>query len=231
MRVRVERRAPPSGPGVKVPVVPADRFEPAASNAAGEDVELWVPPSLSIAAATAAPEPVHRPGARPGSLAIRSRSTRSIPASGNMTCSSTQFWLGPARAWQVVRFWVDCEGVHLSSARQRVKSLRSRFSITTTWPYLHHPGAVPADRLRCPPATVREATPDARIIRGRADRGAGTVSLGSRVRGGRGDPRRPQGLGSRLWRCCSPPDAGAVADPPNPLEPGEAVCCKSTPGR
>jgi transposase InsO family protein len=45
---------PHQGLHERVPVVLADRFEPAASN----DVELWVPPALSIAATTAAPEPV-----------------------------------------------------------------------------------------------------------------------------------------------------------------------------
>jgi hypothetical protein len=40
-----------------------------------------------------------------------------------------QFWLGPARAGQVVRFWIDCDWVHLSVGGQRIKSLRSRFTV------------------------------------------------------------------------------------------------------
>jgi hypothetical protein len=53
-----------------------------------------------------------------------------VPPSGNMSLIGRQFWLGPARAGQVVRFWIDCEWVHLSIAGQRVKSLRSRFSVS-----------------------------------------------------------------------------------------------------
>jgi hypothetical protein len=51
-----------------------------------------------------------------------------VPPSGNMWLRRQQFWLGPARAGQVVRFWIDCAWVHLSIGGVRVKSLRSRFS-------------------------------------------------------------------------------------------------------
>ena len=71
---------PHQGLDEKVPVVPADRFEPAASN----DVELWVPPALSIAATTAAPEPVldREPDREPGDPV---EVDKVVPASGNMT--------------------------------------------------------------------------------------------------------------------------------------------------
>ena len=90
---------PHQGLDEKVPVVPADRFEPAASNAAGEDVELWVPPSLSIAAATAAPEPVadREPVREPGDPV---ELDKVVPASGNMTVCQQPVLArtGPGRA-------------------------------------------------------------------------------------------------------------------------------------
>jgi len=39
-----------------------------------------------------------------------------------------QFWLGPARAGQTVRFWASVDVIDLSIAGARVKSLRSHFS-------------------------------------------------------------------------------------------------------
>ncbi len=49
---------------------------------------------------------------------------------GTCACAGSQFWLGPARAGQVVRFWIDCDWVHLSVGGARIKSLRSRFTVT-----------------------------------------------------------------------------------------------------
>ena len=40
-----------------------------------------------------------------------------------------QFWLGPRRAGQTVRFWASVDVIHLSIAGARVKSLRSHLSV------------------------------------------------------------------------------------------------------
>ena len=119
------------------PVVPAARFAPAAAGA----LELWLPPALEVAAppgpaAAAVSDGIrtrHSPQAGP-ERAVGSGEAieldRVVPASGNMSLRGVQFWLGPARAGQVVRFWVDCDWAHLSVGGHRIKSLRSRFSVT-----------------------------------------------------------------------------------------------------
>ena len=45
-----------------------------------------------------------------------------------MWVAGRQFWLGPARAGQTVRFWASVDVIHLSIAGARVKSLRSHYS-------------------------------------------------------------------------------------------------------
>jgi hypothetical protein len=121
------------------PVVPADRFRTAAP-AAG--VELWLPPTLEVLqgppAQTEPAPPVREPGSA-GAIEL----DRPVPPSGNMALCGNQFWLGPARVGQVVRFWIDCEWVHLSIAGQRIKSFRSRFSVNDL-DTLVAQGAVPA---------------------------------------------------------------------------------------
>jgi transposase InsO family protein len=142
---------PHQGLDEKVPVVPADRFKPAHQ----DGLDLWLPPALEVAAA-----PVASPGAEQVSDGTGTRHSpmpvarepgsgapveldKPVPPSGNMTLLGRQFWLGPARAGQLVRFWVDCEWVHLSIGGRRVKSLRSRFSVNDLDTLLAQ-GAVPA---------------------------------------------------------------------------------------
>jgi hypothetical protein len=62
-----------------------------------------------------------------------------------------QFWLGPARAGQTVRFWASVDVIHLSIAGAQVKSLRSHFSAADL-ARLAHDGAVPAGPPPLPPA-------------------------------------------------------------------------------
>lgn len=135
---------PHQGLDERVPVVPADRFRPAVA----PGVELWVPPSLQLAT-DLAPDT--------GSETIRETSVparvagsgqaieldRAVPPSGNLGLCGNQFWLGTARAGQVVRFWIDCDWVHLSVGGQRIKSLRSRFTVNDL-DVLTAQGAVPA---------------------------------------------------------------------------------------
>jgi hypothetical protein len=50
---------------------------------------------------------------------------RVVPASGNLGVAGKQFWLGPARAGQVITFWADVNVIHLLVGGVRLKSLRS----------------------------------------------------------------------------------------------------------
>src|SRR5262245_45661118 len=159
------------------PVVPADRFAPAAPVAG---VELWLPPTMVVLPGPpqpVEPEPVVRVPGSAGAIEL----DRPVPPSGNMALCSNQFWLGPARVGQVVRFWIDCEWVHLSVAGQRIKSLRSRFSVNDL-DTLVGQGAVPAG----PPPLASRGAPgsraDRRIVEVERTVGRnGMVSLGQRT--------------------------------------------------
>ncbi len=183
----------------RVPVVPADRFAPADPAV----LPLWLPPALDVEATTAPPQPTPGPvtpsgGSAPTSPASRDTDDaddtgdpgdtgdaieldRVVPASGNMALCGNQFWLGPARAGQVVRFWIDYEWVHLCIGGQRVKSLRSRFTVNDLATLVAQ-GAIPAG----PAPLTSRGGPGARAERTvveveRTVARAGTVSLGSHV--------------------------------------------------
>lgn len=173
------------------PVVPADRF----AIAEPSELQLWLPPSLEIAPP---PEPLaggvsdenrtrHSPP-RPFSPVRLPGSgdpievDKPVPRSGNMTLCGHQFCLGPARAGQMVRFWVDCDWVHLSIGGQRVKSLRSRFTVNDL-DALVAQGAAPAAG---PPPLASRGGPGSRVSRTvfeveRTVGKNGTVSLGNQV--------------------------------------------------
>src|SRR5262245_49859656 len=169
---------PHQGLDPRSPVVPADRFTPAAPV---EGVELWLPPTLDVLAgspklAVEAAPPVHVPGSG-GAIEL----DQPVPASGNMALCGNQFWLGPARAGQVVRFWIDCEWVHLSIGGQRIKSLRSRFSVNDLDTLITQ-GAMPAG----PPPLPSRGGPGSRADRTiveveRTVARNGMVSLGQRT--------------------------------------------------
>ena len=46
-----------------------------------------------------------------------------------MLLAGRQFWLGPARAGQLVRFWADCDLIHLFIGGTRIKTVRSHLSV------------------------------------------------------------------------------------------------------
>jgi hypothetical protein len=95
---------------------------------AGEALSLRVPADLEPLAspppapdgATAASEPASWPDA----IEV----DRVVPPSGNMTVGPQQFWLGPARAGQLVTFWIDAATCHLSIGGWRVKTVPSRLT-------------------------------------------------------------------------------------------------------
>jgi Integrase core domain len=140
----------------KVPVTPADRFAPV-PGAQRNLVELWLPPGLEAAGdpaaeagAPGAPDGAPGPAAAPrdgGPVEF----DRVVPASGNLQVAGKQFWLGLARAGMVIRFWADCDLVHLSAGGTRIKTLRSHLS-PADLTRLAASGAVPAGPSPLPPA-------------------------------------------------------------------------------
>ena len=56
---------------------------------------------------------------------------RVVPPSGDLQIAGKQFWLGPARAGTVIRFWADSDLVCMSAAATRIKALRSHLSRPT----------------------------------------------------------------------------------------------------
>jgi len=155
------------------PVTPAERFTPAPA-AERALVDLWLPAAL---------EPAAGPVAEPAVVSVPLPATggaveleKAVPASGNMYLCGQQFWLGPARAGQVVTFWADCDMVHLSIGGTRIKTVRSHLTVTDLT-RLTAEGARPAGSPPLPTA----AGQDGMIEVERAVSRAGTVALAGRV--------------------------------------------------
>jgi hypothetical protein len=134
----------------KVPVTPAERFAPVPESQRSL-VDLWLPAALEDVgaleparadASSAAAEPAAVP-ARPAPEGGAVEFDRVVPLSGNLQVAVKQFWLGPARAGTVIRFWADCDLVHLSAGGVRLKTLRSHLSPADLL-RLAASGAVPA---------------------------------------------------------------------------------------
>src|SRR5262249_42096821 len=85
-----------------------------------------------------------------------------------------QFWLGPARAGTVIRFWADCDVICLSAGGTPVKTLRSHLS-PADLRKLAASGAARAGPSPLPPAAGTQAIEAERPV----SRG-GLVSLGTR---------------------------------------------------
>jgi transposase InsO family protein len=172
----------------KVPVAPAERFQPAPDEQR-ELLPLWLPGALS-----AVPEPASTPtveraidaGAAPraadgGPVEF----DRVVPPSGNLWAMRRQFWLGPARAGQTVRFWAGVDVIHLSIAGARVKSLRSHLS-TADLAELAKDGATPAGPPPLPPAEDGAAIEVDRAVNNSGLVGlAGRQVLAAEILGGR----------------------------------------------
>ena len=203
-----------------------------------QGVELWLPPAL---------ERRRRPdgGRRRAGRRIadrcrrrvrRSRSTGRCRRRGTCRCAGNQFWLGPARAGQVVRFWVDCDLVHLSIGGHADQVAAVAVQRQRPGPLLAAQGAVPAG----PPPLPSRGGPGSRAGR-TSSRSSGPCPRRDRVAGQhgrarRGDPRRPPGRD--LHRGRAPllffdlETRELLRTRPNPLEPGEAaLAAASPPGR
>jgi Integrase core domain len=168
----------------KVPVTPAERFSPAPAGQR-DLVGLWLPAILESAsindagpagpqaasAVTAVTPPGKRepPEPRDGGPV---EFDRVVPPSGNMQVAGKQFWLGPARAGTVIRFWASTDLIHLSAGGARIKTLRSHLSVNDL-AKLAANGGVPAGPSPLPPIEDGPAVEVERPV----SRG-GLVSLG-----------------------------------------------------
>jgi transposase InsO family protein len=161
----------------RLPVTPADRFAPIPDEQR-ELVELWLPPTLSPA-----PPPAedHSIGSEekppPGTVWAGGpvEFDQVVPASGNMSVSGRQFWLGPARAGLTVRFWASTEVIHLSIAGARVKSVASHLTVTDLT-RLVASGASNAGQPPIPALAAGEVVEVDRVISP-----AGTFGLGGKI--------------------------------------------------
>lgn len=225
---------PHQGLDAQVPVVPADRFTPAGDGT----VPLWLPPSV---AAVAALEPSSETRTRTGNcvteqapMSAREPGSTTpleldlvVPPSGNMWLRRQQFWLGRERAGLLVRFWVDCQWVHLSIGGQRIKSLQSRFSVADL-DAIAAKGAVPAG----PPPVASHGGPGSRANQTifeveRTVARNGMVSLGSQtvlaawmLAGRRVGIYIEEGAPLLFF---DPDTRELLRTRPNPLQPGEAA--------
>jgi transposase InsO family protein len=164
----------------KVPVTPADRFAPVPA-AQRDLVNLWLPAALDSATAPASGPAEPRTGTAAGPPVTASSTPRGggpvefdrvVPPSGNLQVAGKQFWLGPALGRTVIRFWADCDLIHLSAGGARIKTLRSHLS-PADLARLAANGAVPAGPSPLPPAAGGQAVEVERPV----SRG-GLVSLG-----------------------------------------------------
>jgi transposase InsO family protein len=162
---------------LREPVTPAERFEPAGDEQ-HELLPLWLPGTV-----TAVPEPTGVPtieraidaGATPPVADLGPvEFDRVVPPSGTLWAMGRQFWLGPQRSGQTVRFWASVDVIHLSIAGGRVKSLRSHLSVADL-AQLATDGAVAAGPSPLPSPEDGTAIEVDRVVNN-----SGLVSLGGR---------------------------------------------------
>jgi transposase InsO family protein len=151
------------------PVTPQQRFAPIPA-ADRNRLELWLPPLLIPSPTAAGGDTVTDPEPAPSGGPVEF--DKVVPPSGNMLLAGRQFWLGPARAGQVVRFWADCDLIHLFIGGTRVKTVRSHLSVNDL-AKLAAQGAVPAGPSPLPPVQDGDAVEVERCVNS-----FGLVSLG-----------------------------------------------------
>jgi hypothetical protein len=159
------------------PVTPSERFRPAPAEQR-ELLAIWLPAALASVPDSASTPTVERAidaGAAPPAVdGGPVEFDRVVPPSGNLWVARRQFWLGPQRAGQTVRFWASVDVIHLTIAGARVKSLRSHWS-GADLAQLASQGAAPAGRPPLPPVEDGAA-----IEVDRAVNNSGLVGLGGR---------------------------------------------------
>ena len=204
------------------PVTPAERFQPEPAEER-ELLPISLPGALSVVPEPTVPATVERAldaGAAPEAVEPGAvEFDRVVPPSGNLWMMRRQFWLGPQRAGQTVRFWADVDVIHLSIAGARVKSLRSHLSVADLLA-LAQEGAVAAG----PPPLPLDAD-GAAIEVDRAVNNSGLVSLAGRqvlaaeILGGRPVIVR---IEPRTLMFLDPDTRELLRTRPNPLTPEQA---------
>jgi transposase InsO family protein len=205
----------------RAPVTPFERFQPAPDEQR-ELLPIWLPAGLSAVPAPATVELAVDAQAAPAAVdGGPVEFDRVVPPSGNLSVAGRQFWLGPQRAGQTVRFWASVDVIHLSIAGARVKSLRSHLS-SADLTQLADDGATPADS---PPLPAVEPEGGA-IEVDRSVSNAGIVSLAGRqvlaaeiLRGRRVTIR----IEAATLLFFDPDTRELLRARPNPLTPEQAV--------
>jgi transposase InsO family protein len=155
---------------------PADRFCPLPAD---DGLELWAPSDLEPVTAPAATSPDTPVTAGPARWPDAVEVDRVVPQSGNMAIGPQQFWLGPARTGQRVRFWIDTVTVHLSIGGWRVKTVPSRLSVVDI-ARLRQAGARPAGPPPAGPAPGALAATSCVEVQ-RLVNSSGIITLGNQV--------------------------------------------------
>jgi transposase InsO family protein len=173
---------------LREPVTPAERFQPAPAEER-ELLELWTPASLAAAPEPQPTETAERAIDAGAQAQVRDGAPvefeRVVPPSGNLWAMGRQFWLGPARAGQTVRFWASVDVLHLTIGGARIKSLRSHLS-TSDLTQLTREGALPAGPPPLPPAEDGAAIEvDRAVNKGGLISLAGKQILAAEILGGR----------------------------------------------
>ncbi len=161
------------------PVSPADRFTPA-PDADRELLPVWLPPTLTPTASIPTDLEVTDQLDAGSAAAVPwtvgpVELDKVVPPSGNMQLAGRQFWLGPARSGQVVRFWASVDLIHLLIGGTRVKTVRSHLSVTDL-AQLVAGGADKAGPSPLPPIEPGDAVEVERVVSH-----GGTVVLGGQV--------------------------------------------------
>jgi transposase InsO family protein len=167
------------------PVAPADRFAlvPTSERAL---LPVWVPTTLA-----AAPTPAVGPEKDADDNGRVDHDTggsadspwaggpveldKVVPPSGNMLLVGKQFWLGPARSGQVVRFWADVDLVHLFIGGARIKTVRSHLTVADL-ARLVAQGAHNGGPSPLPPVQPGDVVEVERVVSN-----GGTITLGGHV--------------------------------------------------
>jgi transposase InsO family protein len=122
------------------PVTPAEWFS-AIPEERRKLLPVWVPPTLTAAAtpvggsAKDADDEDGTANAETSQPAVGGWAggpvefDRVVPPSGNMQLAGKQFWLGPPRAGQVVRFWASVDLIHLLIGGVKIKTVRSHLTV------------------------------------------------------------------------------------------------------
>ena len=167
------------------PVTPAERFS-AIPEERRKLLPVWVPPTLTAAATpvggsakdadedgTANAE-TSQPAVE-GWVGGPVEFDRVVPPSGNMQLAGKQFWLGPSRAGQVVRFWASVDLIHLLVGSVKIKTVRSHLTVNDL-ARLVIQGAANAGPSPLPPIEHGAAVEVDRVV----SRG-GTVCIGGKI--------------------------------------------------